>query len=55
VFFCVRAIEMIDSLAWNLKTIFSDFWSHATNICIFGKLFYIDVSGATEKQNCSLS
>jgi predicted PolB exonuclease-like 3'-5' exonuclease len=32
---CVRAVEMIDSLAEDFKTRFSDFRSHATNIRVF--------------------
>jgi hypothetical protein len=45
----VCAAEMIDSLAENFKMRFSNFHSHATNICVSENPFFVEVSDAKEK------
>jgi len=53
---CVRAVEMIDSLAENFKMRFSDFHSHVINKhTIFGNPFSIEVSDAPGKQQLELN
>jgi hypothetical protein len=54
-FSSVRAVEMIDSLAENFQMRFTDFHSHATNVRIFEKPFFVEVSDAPEKLQLELS
>jgi hypothetical protein len=51
----IRAVEMIDSLAENFKTSFSDFRSHATNTLIFENPFSVEVSHTPEEMSLELS
>jgi hypothetical protein len=45
-----RTVELTDSLPVNFKIRFNYFRSHATDICIFGTTFYVEVDEASKRK-----